>query len=485
MTPRALLLASLAAVAAALAGCGSDAKTPDRAAAPTPVSAPVAEVVEVEVPETHEATGTVRSKFEATLSAKMMGRVVAVNVREGDRVRAGQTLVTLDARDLSAAVAMSDANLQAARVGVANAETAAAMEGQMSAARVQTAQAALDQARAALGSAKANLALAQAGPRDQERTQARLEVTRAEAGLRLAESERQRARSLYDADAISRRQLESTEAAYAVAKAQYDSAVAAEAIAREGTRAETIRAAEESVRQAEGAVRQAEAGLSQARAAALQVRLRKDEIRAAAAQVVQGQAARNLASVNRSYATITAPFDGVVAARLVDPGATATPGAPLLTVLGGPLRLEAIVPESVLGSVRVGAKVAARVDAVPDGLDAEVVEILPQGDRSSHTFLVRLELPDRAGVRAGMFGRTWFEVGRSRQKTIPTSATWERDGLQYAFAVNQEGIARLRVITVGRTLGDRTVILSGLEPGERVVAERTDAVHDGAKVEGR
>ncbi|MCW5943708.1 MAG: efflux RND transporter periplasmic adaptor subunit [Fimbriimonadaceae bacterium] len=485
MTQRALLSASLGALALALAGCGSGPKPEPHAAVPVSVSAPVAEVVEIEVPETLEATGTVRAKFDATLSAKIMGQVLSVAVREGDRVRAGQTLVTLDARDLSAAIAMSDANLQAARVGVANAETAAAMEAQMSAARVRTAQAALDQARAALGSAKANLALAQAGPRDQERTQAKLEVARAEAGLRFAESERQRTRTLYAADAISRRQLESAEAAYAVAKAQYDSAVQAEAIAREGTRTETVRAAEEAVRQAEGAVRQAEAGVAQARAAALQVRLRKDEIRAAAAQVVQGQAARNLASVNRSYATITAPFDGIVAARMVDPGATATPGAPLLTILGGPLRLEATVPESALRAVRLGATTTVRVDASGEDLEGKVVEILPQGDRASHTFLVRLELPSRDIVKAGMFGRAWFETGRKRERTVPSGANWERDGLRYVFVVNQEGIARLRAITVGKTFGGRTVVLSGLEPGERVVADRTASVQDGAKVEGR
>ena len=87
-----------------LTACGSE--QPRRAApsASTPVAVQIAAVSSQEWPEVYEATGTVRARTASTISSKVMDYVQQVNAQVGDRVREGQILVTLDARDLEAGV---------------------------------------------------------------------------------------------------------------------------------------------------------------------------------------------------------------------------------------------------------------------------------------------------------------------------------------------------------------------------------------------
>jgi len=431
-----------------------------------------------------EATGTVRAELEAAVGTKVMGRITGVLAREGDRVRRGQPLIRLDARDLDAAVAQADANVRAAGVGYDSARVVAAMEDATSRARIVEAEAQVRQSEAALQTAQAKLDLVMTGPRKQERAQASLAVLQAKSGMELAANNLRRMESLVNEGAISRQQYETTKTQYEVAKAQYETAQQAQSLTEEGSRTEEIRAAQEGVRQAQAALAQARAGLKQAQAAALQVNVRRQEIRAAQARIGQSQAALRIARVTRDYATIAAPFNGIVTARLADPGAIAAPGAPLLKVQGGAIRLEAVVPESALKAVRHGGSVPVRLDALNGReITGKVVEIAPQGDPASHTFVVKIDLPAGSGARAGMFGRARFAIGRERRLLVPAAAVWEREGLHYLYVLDEEGTIRLRMVTVGEPVGSRIPVLSGLNEGERIVAAGREKVADGSHLE--
>jgi len=102
------------------AACGKK-EEPQASAAPRPALAGVAveSVAPVEMEAGYDAVGTVRSRATAVLSSKMVGNVVAVHVREGDRVRAGQVLVEIDARDVQAQVARAEAGLREAEQALA------------------------------------------------------------------------------------------------------------------------------------------------------------------------------------------------------------------------------------------------------------------------------------------------------------------------------------------------------------------------------
>lgn len=473
------------AIAATLAaGCGQAPEPEAKAASTIIVPAQTLTVGKSATDGSYTAHGVVAPELRATLGSKVMGRITQVLVREGDSVRKGQTLVIIDARELEAAMKTASANHQAASVGVSSARTAADMEARTSQARIEQAEAMVKQAEASAAAAQARLDLALAGPRNQELTQARIAVTQAESSLKLAEVELNRTRTLVEEGAKARRELDLSQNRYDLAKGQYEAALQAENMAKEGSRSQDIRAAEEAVTQAKAALRQARAGVTQAKAAALQVQVRKKEIEMARAQERQASAAIDSAQVNLSYTRIVAPFDGRITQRLVDPGTMATPGSPLITIEGGQYRLEASVPESVLTTLRIGDRSPITVDALSTkAFDGKIAEIVPSGTAGTHSFTVKYALPPSASLKSGMFGRVRIRTDESDRIIIPKDSTWEKEGLNYLFTVNQEGIARLRFVTLGEPTDGRVEVLSGLNDGDRIVVGDRSRVVDGAKIE--
>jgi len=91
-----------------LAGCSEVSQEP-YASTPQAISVHVGPVAAVELPSTYEATGTVRARTSASISAKLMGYVREVKVNSGDRVKQGQLLVVLDSRDVESNLLRSEA----------------------------------------------------------------------------------------------------------------------------------------------------------------------------------------------------------------------------------------------------------------------------------------------------------------------------------------------------------------------------------------
>lgn len=170
-------LAALALLATLLGGCGRKHEAASPEVAPQAVTTltvqPTTTDVEAEVP------GLVRPIQEARLAPKIMSKVAAVLVREGDRVRRGQVLVRLESRDLAAGVAQSSAAVTAAQAGAQQASTALQMQRVSSNVDVQ-------QAEAGLRAAQAQLAKVKQGPRAEQRQQAEQAVATARAGLSAA-----------------------------------------------------------------------------------------------------------------------------------------------------------------------------------------------------------------------------------------------------------------------------------------------------------
>jgi RND family efflux transporter MFP subunit len=434
-------------------------------------------------PQSIEVTGIVQSELEAPLAARLVARVRSVLVNEGDRVRRGEPLVLLDTRDLDASVAQAAANLRAADVGYDNAQISARMEDSISAARISEAQSKIAQSEAAVQAAAARLDLIQAGPRRQEREQAILAVAQAMSSFTLAERNLKRMGDLYAEGAISAQQYDQTKAQFEVAKSQLDTARQGKSMSDEGSRPEDIRAAQQAVRQAQAAVQEARAGLKTAEAGALQAAVRQHEVIGAQAQIRQSEAGLELARTARDFSLVTAPFEGIVAKRLVDPGAMAAPGSLLVVVYGGALRLEAVVPESALEYVHIGDAISVRFDALRGRATAgRIAEIGPKGDAASHTFIVKIGLPNANRAAPGMFGRARITIGMERRLLVPASAVSDREGLHYVFVVDEKQFARLRMVTVGDVAGGRVPVLSGLSAGEQIVSSGADRIADGTAV---
>ncbi len=415
------------------------------------------------------ASGTVRPIVQANIAPKIMSNVSAVYVREGDHVRAGQVLIRLESRDLRAQLSQAQAALNAAIAGSGRANTAIDLQ------KAQTSTG-IASAEAGLRAAKEQLSLVKEGPRKQQRAQAHLAVAQAQAQFKNAEMELARYKRLYEQDVVPKQRLEGVETSYEIAKAQLESAKEQASLTEEGSRAQEIQAAQQRVRQAEEALRMA-------KASAVQDKMSVSNARVAASGVSQARAAVEFAHTQLGYATITSPVAGVVSSRKVDPGDMVSPGVPVISIQADSnYRLEASVPESAAGYLRVGMSVEVEIGSDKRTGTGTVAVIAPSGDPTSHKFVVKVALPNDLGPRSGEFGRISFPVSHTGGLLIPQSSLRDQGGLPSVFIVDNQNHARLQVVKIGRTIHSEVEVLSGLQPGDRVIVENTGVLVDGTRV---
>ncbi|MBI4517635.1 MAG: efflux RND transporter periplasmic adaptor subunit [Deltaproteobacteria bacterium] len=191
----------------------------------------------------------------------------------------------------------------------------------------------------------------------------------------------------------------------------------------------------------------------------------------ARALAAQARDALAEADVLLGETTVRAPFDGVVAERLVDPGDTATPGRALVVIHDpASLRLEARVSEQCAGGLSLGRELVAHLDAPERELVVQVEEIAPMADPASRTFLIRAGLPPGAGLRPGTYGSLRIPCAKHTALLIPAAAV-TRTGQLESVRVVSAGSAHVRHVRTGKTFGDLIEVLSGLRAGEQVVVE--------------
>jgi len=162
------------------------------------VTAPVMVAEEKVQPEIYEAMGTVSARVAATVSSKLMGTVLTVEVREGDRVAQGDLLVTLDDRRVAAQLAQARAALEGARKGEAGALSARTA----AAAGAREALLAYRRSQALLAGEAITQAAFEAAEARYRQTQAGLK--QAEAALKAAQSRVQQAQAAVKAARVSR-----------------------------------------------------------------------------------------------------------------------------------------------------------------------------------------------------------------------------------------------------------------------------------------
>jgi RND family efflux transporter MFP subunit len=191
----------------------------------------------------------------------------------------------------------------------------------------------------------------------------------------------------------------------------------------------------------------------------------------AQAGLAETQAALNQAKTSLGYTRIRAPFDGVVTEKKADSGTLASPGMPIFTVEDvRRYRLEVAINERDLRYVRTGGPVPVVIEALDNAeLKGKVVQIVPAADPASRAFLVKIELATDTRLRTGLFGRAQFSRGERRTLLIPHSAVVERGQLQGVFVLDQNRVASLRYVTLGKSATSGIEVLTGLEGGERVV----------------
>lgn len=179
-----------------------------------------------------------------------------------------------------------------------------------------------------------------------------------------------------------------------------------------------------------------------------------------------------------SFATIKAPFAGVVAQRLTELGEMAGPGKALISVFDPKsLRVVASIPQHKLAEVRQAAR--ARVEFPESGkwTDSLRVEVLPTADNQTHVFRARVYLPDNLeGVLPGMFVRAHFVTGKVRKMVVPAGAVLRRGELTGVYVVDDKSLPHLRQVRLGEaSAGGDLEVLAGLTAGEKVALDPVKA----------
>lgn len=203
------------------------------------------------------------------------------------------------------------------------------------------------------------------------------------------------------------------------------------------------------------------------------------EFDAADAQLQVADAAVKEAETLLSYIRVVAPFDGIITAKRTDVGDLAVPGKPLLEMEDpATLRLEADVPEALLGNIKLGDRLGVRIPAAQVLLEGQVSEIAPVADPNSRTFPVKLDLPGRPGLRSGQFGRLAVPVAEVNATRVPAGAVIVRGQMELAFVVSG-GKAQMRLVKTGKHLEGEVEIVAGLNSGEQIVVEGAAQLLDG------
>jgi RND family efflux transporter MFP subunit len=444
-------------------------------------------------------SGVIELPRTVTIAAGVGGNMGLINVKAGDRVRAGDLLATVvnpqiqvNLRDAESAAASAQGHASSM------AEQVAILPEQNRSAVVQ-AQAALVQARALLGQARKDLvAGSQSGlgyggaSAEEQKLSADVTLSKAATDLREARRTNEANQDLYAQKALSKDTLDQSQARYEEAlvtwqQAQRERQLLSGQLGREsGVLKDRVRSAEDQVRQSQAALAAAQAGATQTRAGDL-----------ASAQADAGRAEADLAYAQDQYAhlQVRAPFAGTIESvatqpndtlRPIQPGESINPGQALFEMAGNDrFIVRTKVDEQDVANIRIGqpATVGGE-DFAGRTLRGHVVEISPVAQRSDDpsntarqvltTIALDSSLPF---LRDGMSVDVDIVTHDERNVlAVPADALRKgSDGTDYVFVV-QNGRARRAGVTLGEQNDTSAVVTAGLHDGDVIVAEKNPAV---------
>lgn len=279
-------------------------------------------------------------------------------------------------------------------------------------------------------------------------------------------------------------------------------------------------AAEAQVRSAEASTGQLRAQLAQAEAdarrqvelassgmttrqnqeqTATAVKAYKAQIEASQRQVEVAQAQVRQARVNFDYATVRAPFDGVVTARAAQVGEIISPlsagGGFTRTGVGTIVDMESLevnvdVNEAYIAQVKPDMPCEAVLDAYPDWkIPAHVVAVIPSADRGKATVKVRVALEKKDDrVVPDMGVRVSFLAAKPKAQAapvpgvlLPPDALAERDGAPVVFVVHDNRVEQ-RAVQSGADVGKFKLVTAGVKAGETVVVAPPAELKQGSTI---
>jgi RND family efflux transporter MFP subunit len=336
-----------------------------------PMTVEVASVKRANMAEGMTVVGNLIGAATVEAVPKVSGRLDDVTVRMGDRVRKGQTLAKVEDREIAE--------------------------------QVKQAQASFDVAAAT--------------------------IRQREADLRLAQTNLDRSKNLFDRQLIPKQTYDDTDARYQAAAAQLD---------------------------------------------------------LAKAQYQQAQARLDELKINLANTVISSPVSGFVGKRALDPGAWVTPNSSFISVVDiGVVRLVANIVEKDLRRINAGMKADVAVDAYPgEHFVGRIAHVAPVLDPSTRTAQIEVDIENSSfRLKPGMYAKVSFTVEHKENVlVVPANAVIEAAGKKGIYVPGDGGVAKFQPVTLGMSDPEKIEITSGVSEGMRVISTGAAALREGDKI---
>lgn len=239
---------------------------------------------------------------------------------------------------------------------------------------------------------------------------------------------------------------------------------------------------------AEARAAQAASELARQRSLLQQGWVSKARVEQAEAAARAAEAERRSARFAQTYASIRAPAAGIILARQAEPGQTLGAGSPVLLLgeFASGYVLRVPLPAGDVAGLARGDEASVRF---PDGAAPEmvgrIIEISGRADPRTGTFMVEYALPAHPALRSGQIADVAItRRGAAGQLSVPTTALFAAradEGFVWRFDPSSRRVTA-RMVRLGDVQESGVMVLSGLEPGELIVASGVDRLMDGQTV---
>lgn len=391
--------------------------------------------------------GTIQSTNSVNLSFQASGQVKEIRIKEGDQVKAGQALATLDAADVELQVGQAEIGLANAQIKLAQAKKGPTAEE-------------LAAAQASLASAEASLKALQAGPSASDIEIARLKYEQAKDQLWSAEAQRDATCGNPNASGAAKDQAQAAVAsagmAAEIARIQYEQA-------QKGPTDKDLRAAESQV---------AQARLSVSKLTNMPV---AEDIRTAENAIKQAEITLQQAKLKLAPYTLSALFDGTIARLSLQVGQSVSPSTQVgLLAVPESLDINADMSEIDVARIEVGQEVDIVLDALPSStFKGHVTKVASTGTATqgvvSYPVTIHLDKADPA-IKPGMTANATIIVDRRDNVLMVPTRAIRSQGNQRLVRVLYQGQTIDVPVEVGLTGDTNTEVLGdALKEGDVII----------------
>ena len=211
----------------------------------------------------------------------------------------------------------------------------------------------------------------------------------------------------------------------------------------------------------------------------------RQEFDQAAAILQANKASLDLKKRQSKDTHIHASFSGITGGRVVSPGQVISRNTTLTWLVDlDPVKVEVAVPERFLGQLKEDQAVELMVATFPgEKFRGELYFIAPQVDPATRTALVKAKIPNPSHrLKPGMFVNLDLTLRlKDNAVVIPEGAVWASGDRTLVYVVGTNDIAQIRPVTLGMRMPGSVEVVTGLQGGERIVAEGVQKVRPGGK----